>query len=867
MRNILLRELPSSLAVAAFAVTLLAAPVHSSPSTIRTQVFARIEHGDFPLLNHDQSFLKVPPLNVVPDATLTTRGTSSPPLDWAWANPQPNGDPFISIAEGNGVYVAVGGDGVIYRSTDATHWTQESSEVGISVADVIYAQGQFVASVNPTFIGAPSPGEILTSTNGTTWTAHVLPNLIGTLGANNLAYGNGIYVAIGDVVETSSNGQTWTENSIGNLPPPTAQGQYYYYFEAPVFGNGTFVTLGYNLTTTGPANYLYDSANGSTWSPASITFPTASYTLNAIGWNGSEFVALGVVFDSTCNSGNGCGLIYTSPNGVTWTRQTDDSQVYFDSPIVSQGTTFVTFGNSVTNSNVYEATSTNGINWTVSATPVTNIPSVSLYTHSVLWTGSQFLAATQDLPLTIATSPDFSTWNNDELSTGPQVSLYKVIWGDNEYAAVGPYTTTGADIIMTSPTGSTWTTAYSDNNDAALAGIAWSGNEYVAVGQTEVLTSTNGINWTVSHPNIPFRDVAYGDGKFVGVGDAGTIATSVNGTTWTPINVGTTDDFASVVWNGSMFVAVTNNPEFDGDAPPDGNYIFTSPNGTSWTPVSLTPPPANTYYSFDRVKLLGSTLYAVGGTYTIANNEGTVVNPVIATSGNGTSWTVNLISTSTMGTNAVTDIAQVGTEYVATAGLSLFTSSDAVNWVFVDNQPDSVDYALASNDGRVVAVGNGGDIVYGNPPPTAEDGSVTTRENTAVNGVLSATGIGPLTFAIATQPSHGSVTLTDAETGAFTYTPDSGYAGNDSFTFTASNSVGTSVSATESVTVTPPNTNTSSGGGGLGLLCLAMLLGAVLLRLYRIRSSTSRRTEWAGSARIVVFQTGQSEGAPIKHTA
>lgn len=220
-----------------------------------------------------------------------------------------------------------------------------------------------------------------------------------------------------------------------------------------------------------------------------------------------------------------------------------------------------------------------------------------------------------------------------------------------------------------------------------------------------------------------------------------------------------------------------------------------------------------------------------------------------------------------MGTNAVTDIAQVGTEYVATAGLGLFTSSDAVNWVLVDNQPYSEDYALASNDGRVVAVGNGGDIVYGNPPPTAEDGSVTTRENTAVNGVLSATGIGPLTFAIATQPSHGSVTLTDAETGAFTYTPDSGYAGNDSFTFTASNSVGTSVSATESVTVTPPNTNTSSGGGGLGLLCLAMLLGAVLLRLYRIRSSTSRRAEWAGSARIVVFQTGQSEGAPIKHTA
>ena len=99
----------------------------------------------------------------------------------------------------------------------------------------------------------------------------------------------------------------------------------------------------------------------------------------------------------------------------------------------------------------------------------------------------------------------------------------------------------------------------------------------------------------------------------------------------------------------------------------------------------------------------------------------------------------------------------------------------------------------------------------GNTAPTANNGSVSTTAGTAVSGTLSATDSDgdSLTFAIVSNPSNGSVSITNAATGAFTYTPASGFTGTDSFTFNATDSAGNaSNTATETATVS------SSGGGG-----------------------------------------------------
>jgi hypothetical protein len=86
------------------------------------------------------------------------------------------------------------------------------------------------------------------------------------------------------------------------------------------------------------------------------------------------------------------------------------------------------------------------------------------------------------------------------------------------------------------------------------------------------------------------------------------------------------------------------------------------------------------------------------------------------------------------------------------------------------------------------------------------DGTLTT---TAVNGVLSndlTTG-GTLIATNFTNTAHGAISL--GENGAFTYTPNTGYVGDDSFTYFVSNGYGTaSATATIDVVDDAPIANT-----------------------------------------------------------
>jgi hypothetical protein len=83
--------------------------------------------------------------------------------------------------------------------------------------------------------------------------------------------------------------------------------------------------------------------------------------------------------------------------------------------------------------------------------------------------------------------------------------------------------------------------------------------------------------------------------------------------------------------------------------------------------------------------------------------------------------------------------------------------------------------------------------------PVAANQSVRASSGTAAAIVLSSTGSGTITYAIATQPTHGMLTGTAPN---LTYTPATGYVGADSFTFTATNPGGSST-GTVSITVNP----------------------------------------------------------------
>ncbi|KQW31282.1 hypothetical protein ASE36_03175 [Rhizobium sp. Root274] len=85
-------------------------------------------------------------------------------------------------------------------------------------------------------------------------------------------------------------------------------------------------------------------------------------------------------------------------------------------------------------------------------------------------------------------------------------------------------------------------------------------------------------------------------------------------------------------------------------------------------------------------------------------------------------------------------------------------------------------------------------------PPAVSDLNVTVEANSSSNSIGPGVDSGA-TLAVASQPSHGSVTV---EGGIFRYTPTADYSGTDSFTYTATKDASTSAAATVSITVNPP---------------------------------------------------------------
>lgn len=83
--------------------------------------------------------------------------------------------------------------------------------------------------------------------------------------------------------------------------------------------------------------------------------------------------------------------------------------------------------------------------------------------------------------------------------------------------------------------------------------------------------------------------------------------------------------------------------------------------------------------------------------------------------------------------------------------------------------------------------------------PEVEDQTFSVNKNSQLTGMLTANFA--QNYDIVSQPLHGTVELQDVTTGAFLYTPNSEYIGDDSFTFKASNYIGESNIATVNIII------------------------------------------------------------------
>jgi uncharacterized protein YhjY with autotransporter beta-barrel domain len=513
-------------------------------------------------------------------------------------------------------------------------------------------------------------------------------------------------------------------------------------FTPPLFTGGVSIT-GYTATS----------------SPGGITGTCASSPCAVTGLtNGTAYT-----FTVTATNSTGTGAASAASNSVT---PVGGQTIAFSNP-GSQN-----FGTSPT----LTATATSGltVSFSSATTAVCTITSGgALTTVSV---GSCTINADQT--------------GNGTYAPAPQVSQTFAI------VAVVP----GAPIIGTA-TASGGQAAVSFTPPSFIGGAAISGYT--------VTSSPGGITATGSSSPITVTGLTNGTTytfTVTATNSAGTGAASAASNSVTPKASGTITNF----------IAAPSAPVYS----PGGTFTVSATSDGSSSPVVFAIDPASAAVC----TISGSTVTMLSaGTCTVTANQAgdashlaapqvtlavVIVNPAIPTVGNvsastayNTAATINLASAiSGASISAVNVATQPAHGTVSVSGETVTYTPSASFY----GGSDSFTYTATNPGGTSVPATV--TVTVGAPAiPTVAAKNAATPYNTAVNIDLSGsiTGVDITAVTVATQPAHGTVSVSGQ---TVTYTPSSTfYGGSDSFTYTATNPGGTSAPATVTVTVTSLN--------------------------------------------------------------
>ncbi|MBI5965682.1 MAG: tandem-95 repeat protein [Chloroflexi bacterium] len=144
----------------------------------------------------------------------------------------------------------------------------------------------------------------------------------------------------------------------------------------------------------------------------------------------------------------------------------------------------------------------------------------------------------------------------------------------------------------------------------------------------------------------------------------------------------------------------------------------------------------------------------------------------------------------------------------APAGASIDPVTGIFTWTPTEAQAPDINtfnvrvYDGALSDFEAISV----TLVEVNIAPVADDQSVSTNENAALDVILTATDAdlpaNTLTYAVVDSPAHGTLSGTGA---SLTYTPDANYNGADSFTYKVNDGTVDSNVATVTININPVN--------------------------------------------------------------
>ena len=446
---------------------------------------------------------------------------------------------------GTGKFVAVGATGAVVTSTDGQAWTPIVPFTTVDLNSVAWSGDRFMAAGYSTTGANAYYGEVWSSPDGLTWTLVYRSPTQYQIMFNSIAYGNGLWVAVGEswswptyrhVFVSADNGATW---SSGSLPYDWP------YVPKIAFGEGKFAVV-CMYCGDGYQGAVFTSGDGLAWD-TNVAW--------ALYWDGTHDISYGNgMFLSTGPS------IVRSDDGTAW-YLSNDMAGYDPRGLAYDGTNYIAGG-----LYGFMATSTDRVNWRALSSDNT----FGGYSINEVDYGAGTFVAVGDNGR-IAISPDSGqTWTR--VTSGTTSYLHGVAFRPGQWLAVG---TDGVALLSTDH-GESWMRVPIGGN-MALHGVAAGDGLWTVVGENGLMfTSSDGYQWTLvtTGTTAPLYSVAFDvQKKWAAVGAGGTILTSSDGLNWVLATGGPTTDLRAVASDGSSWVAT-------------GAYgAVRSVNGVGWTAV------------------------------------------------------------------------------------------------------------------------------------------------------------------------------------------------------------------------------------------------------------------------------------------
>ena len=287
-------------------------------------------------------------------SVVTATPTPDPAVGATWATATAPADSWLSVAHGDGVWVAVTGN------VSATNQVIRSTDGGVTWNGVVAAQAngwQSVAYGNEVWVAVANSGDnrVMRSVDGgVTWTSPVtLPPADGWL---SVAYGNGVWVAVNSsatnrVMRSEDDGVTWTSVD------PGISGSW----GRVAHGNGVWVAV----ASSGANRVMRSTNGGESWT--AIT-PPEVMTWRSVAYGNGVWVAVSSA-GATLESPR---VMRSTNGGESWTAITPPQVMNWMSVAYGNGVWVAVADGALANNRVMRSTN-GGESWTAITPPESNM--------------------------------------------------------------------------------------------------------------------------------------------------------------------------------------------------------------------------------------------------------------------------------------------------------------------------------------------------------------------------------------------------------------------------------------------------------------------------------------------------------------